>query len=223
MPEIHGLKNKVKKVLTPDQQKAKDKKMAEYHKEQAKLEPMVTREIDKQADKAIRLYRNKKDYTETRKQEIKAEIINRIANGQSLTSICNNVSHMPAPKTVLEWVEKDPAFGKEYSRARNHQAEVLFAQIIDIADNRSNDLIDGKDGAQMPNHAAIQRDKLMVETRFRMIGKLNGRYADKPSLVGDGANVTVNNLSINPRDMSPDSRDKLRKLLLEAKGSVIDN
>ena len=210
MPEIHGLKNKVKKVLTPDQQKAKDKKMAEYHKEQAKL-------------KAIRLYRNKKDYTETRKQEIKAEIINRIANGQSLTSICNNVSHMPAPKTVLEWVEKDPAFGKEYSRARNHQAEVLFAQIIDIADNRSNDLIDGKDGAQMPNHAAIQRDKLMVETRFRMIGKLNGRYADKPSLVGDGANVTVNNLSINPRDMSPDSRDKLRKLLLEAKGSVIDN
>ena len=130
---------------------------------------------------------------------------------------------MPSPATIIATTEKDRSFLEKYARARLHQADVLFHQCLDIADNDGNDVFLDKEGNKTANHAAIQRHKLMIETRFRMAGKFNGRYADKAALVGEGASVTVNNLSINPRDMSPDSREKLRKLLLEAKGSVIDN
>jgi len=221
MAQTLGTK-KAKKQYTPEKQQEILEKMHEKHKAQNEIESGLWKDIDKQADKAIRLYRNKADYNEQKKEEIKAEIINRMANGQSITSICNNVMHMPAPKTILEWVEKDPLFGKNYAHARLQQADVLFNQCLDIADDSSRDTLEDKDGKKIVNHAAIQRDRLKIETRFRMAGKMSNKYADKAALVAEGATVTVNNLSINPRDMTPDSRDKLRKLLIEAKEQTVN-
>ena len=74
----------------------------------------------------------------------------------------------------------------------------------------------------MVNHAAIQRAKLKIDTRMRMAGKMNHKYADKP-LIGDNATVNLNTLSVNARDMDPDSRDKLRALLLSARANATDS
>jgi len=91
-----------------------------------------------------------------------------------------------------------------------------------IADNDSRDIItDPQTGEIMLNNTAVQRDRLRIDTRFRMASKLSGKYADKP-ILGDNATVTVNTLSVNARDMDPDSRDKLRALLLQARDNVID-
>ena len=219
MAHTSGTK-KAKKELTEKQKQAKAEKMAQYHKEQASLESSIRYNINQQAEKAIQSYK-KKGRPLALSDELKREVIDRIANGQSLTSIAA-LPYMPSPATIIAETERDRSFLEKYTRARLHQADVLFHQCLDIADDTSRDVIE-QNGNKMVNHAAIQRDRLKIETRFRMAGKFNGRYADKAALVGEGASVTVNNLSINPRDMTPDSRDKLRKLLIEAKGSVIDN
>jgi hypothetical protein len=39
-------------------------------------------------------------------------------------------------------------------------------------------------------------------------------------LSGDGASVTVNQLTVNARDMSPDARDRLRAILQESKDNI---
>lgn len=208
-----------KKERTPERQAEIDKGMAEKHAEQTKIETALRAEINEQADQAIEMYKFKNPRTLVPVETIKQEIINRIANGQTLTSVCK-LKHIPDPRTVLEWVAKDPIFAKQYTHARLNQADILFSQCLDIADDASRDMLENPDKSKVINHAAIARDRLKIETRFRMAGKLNGKYADKSALVAEGASVTVNNLSINPRDMSPDSRDKLRKLLLEAKAGT---
>jgi hypothetical protein len=88
-----------------------------------------------------------------------------------------------------------------------------------IADDDSRDLLVDKEGIATPNNAAIARDRLKIETRMRMAGKLSGKYADKP-LASDGSNVTVNNMTVNARDMSPDARDRLRAVLLETRDAL---
>jgi hypothetical protein len=99
-------------------------------------------------------------------------------------------------------------------------ADVLFNQCLDIADDDTRDVIASNDGSVTVNNAAIARDKLKIETRFRMAGKLNIRYQDKGLLAGDGASVTVNQLTVNARDMSPDARDRLRAILQESKDNI---
>ena len=97
---------------------------------------------------------------------------------------------------------------------------MLFNQCLDIADDDSRDIIRNPETGEVTiNNAAVTRDKLRIETRFRMAGKMSGKYADKP-ILGDNATVTVNTLSVNARDMDPDSRDKLRTLLLQARESM---
>lgn len=155
---------------------------------------------------------------------IEAEILDRLANGQSLTSICG-LDHMPSPAVIYVRLKDSPSFAETYSRARGNLADTLFDQCLAIADDSSRDMIVNSDGSVTPNNAAIARDKLRIETRLRMAGKMSSKYADKP-LLGEGASVTMNNLTVNARDMDPTDRDKLRALLVaardKAQGQTID-
>jgi hypothetical protein len=144
-----------------------------------------------------------------------------MGNGQSLTSIAK-LNHMPSIATIITETHRNPDFLACYSRARLLQADVLFNQMLDIADDSSRDLIKDDEGKLIVNNAAIARDKLKIETRMRMAGKLAAKYHERAPIIGDGVNVTLNTLNVNARDMNPESRDQLRALLLQAKNNVID-
>lgn len=144
-------------------------------------------------------------------------ILDRIANGESLANICKE-KDMPPPSTVLFWCEKEPSFAESYRRARETMADVLFDQCLAIADDSAGDVLKNTQTGEITvNHAAIARAKLRIETRFRIAGKISPKYADKGG--GDGTPVTVNNVTINARDLDPDQRDKLRNLLLVARAN----
>ena len=61
-----------------------------------------------------------------------SEICEQIADGMSLTRICNENAKYPSWKTVLRHVQDSDEAYQEYRRARALQAEVLRDQIIDI-------------------------------------------------------------------------------------------
>jgi hypothetical protein len=154
-------------------------------------------------------------------EEVQTEILDRLTAGQALSAICA-LDHMPNPSVLYYFMEKSPSFAEKYARACGGLATMLFMDALAIADNDSRDIIkDPQTGEIMLNNTAVQRDRLRIDTRFRMASKLSGKYADKP-ILGDNATVTVNTLSVNARDMDPDSRDKLRSLLLQARDNVID-
>lgn len=66
-------------------------------------------------------------------QAIGDEIATRIAEGESLRSICED-AHMPTKSTVLLWVVdgKHEAFSDQYARAREAQGHSLADNMLDL-------------------------------------------------------------------------------------------
>jgi hypothetical protein len=101
-------------------------------------------------------------------QEICDLICDGIADGQSLRSICA-AEAMPNKSTVFRWLAADEAFRDQYARAREAQADALFDDILDIADDGTNDYMTktNADGSEYEafNAEHIQRSKLRVDAR----------------------------------------------------------
>lgn len=150
--------------------------------------------------------------------EMKLEILERTTCGQNIKDMCLDLNISPV--TLYKLLEEDSSFMNQFMHAKVRMADTLFEEMLSIADDDKDDLVEDKDGNKIVNHARIQRHRLMIETRFRIAGKLNPkRYSEK---LTETANVTVNHntLQINARDMNPNDRDKLRSLLLSAKQNV---
>jgi len=141
-----------------------------------------------------------------------------LAGGMSLNKICKR-DDMPSMPTVGLWTKENSDFLHKYTRAREAQADAIFDECLDIADEAANDILYDDNGQAMLNNVSVQRAKLRIDTRFRIAGKLNSKYADKGAGVADVLNVTHNNLTIDARALDGEQRDKLRSLLLIAKAS----
>jgi hypothetical protein len=97
-------------------------------------------------------------------KEIAEEICWRLAQGQTLKSICM-LNHMPNITTVFDWEARHGEFAQMSARAREHGTHVLADQCIEIADDP---LMDPAD------------KRVRIDTRIRLIGKWNAkRYGDK--------------------------------------------
>jgi len=59
------------------------------------------------------------------------EICFRLANGESLISICRD-AHLPTPATVYRWVNRIPEFQDMYVDARQFQGDYLFDEMREI-------------------------------------------------------------------------------------------
>ena len=94
------------------------------------------------------------------------EICTRLVEGKSLSAICK-LATMPRLATVYAWRAAQPEFDRLLASARGDQADTLFCQAIDIADEKCVDMV------------AVQRNRLRVDARKWAAGKL------KPKVYGD--------------------------------------
>ena len=117
-------------------------------------------------------------------ESIGDEICTLIMDGQSLNSICSK-DEMPSRVTVYKWMLKSKEEGasakliefvNKYTQARQVQAETLFDECVDIADEGRNDYYTktAKNGEEYEavDHEHIQRSKLRVDTRIIMAERL---------------------------------------------------
>ena len=136
-------------------------------------------------------------YTEA----IADEICQRIAGGESLKGICRDEG-MPAEATVRGWVLDDrEGFSALYARARELQADGWADEIVDIADDGTNDYVkrereNGSIGFEL-NAEHVQRSRLRVDTRKWILSKrLRKTYGDRSEV-----DVTIKK---SPDEMSDD-------------------
>ena len=114
----------------------------------------------------------------------KTAILERLIAGESVRTICAS-DGMPAASTVFLWLTKDETFSEQYARAREAQADALFDDILDIADDGSNDWMerknaDGQNIGWMENGEALRRSALRVDARKWMAARLQPKkYGDK--------------------------------------------
>lgn len=120
------------------------------------------------------------DYT----PELAGEICDRLSAGVSLRKICLEDA-MPGQTTVYRWLRQNDEFRQQYTHAREVQAETIFDECLDIADDGTNDWMVDKeeDEGFRYNGDAVQRSKLRIEARKWMAGKLAPKkYGEKVEL-----------------------------------------
>lgn len=110
-----------------------------------------------------------------------AELLSMIAEGRSVRRAC---AALGIGRTKLyERLAAEDDFANQYARAMELRAEHYMDEIIEIADDSSQDTttIGEEDaGIETTNHEVIQRAKLRVDTRKWLMGKLSPKkYGDK--------------------------------------------
>lgn len=131
-----------------------------------------------------------------------------IAEGQSLRKICK-LDDMPHISTVLLWVLRGergeetykPLF-EQYTRAREIQAEVLADEVVDIADDSSEDELFTEEGKRVFNNEFAARSKIKIDARKWYAGKVRPKkYGDKIINQHEpGEGVTEFTLSLKAKD-----------------------
>lgn len=128
---------------------------------------------------------------------------------------------MPNASTIYLWLldEDKKEFFKQYARAKDAQAELMFDELLEIADNSEHDILvrENADGGEyeVPNHEFIQRSRLRVDTRKWYLSKvLPKKFGDKLDLTSDGEKLpspiyggksnTVQGHNSNEEDISTD-------------------
>jgi len=109
--------------------------------------------------------------------DLAREICFLLSIGQSLRQICR-ADDMPEARTVHYWLNDKPDFFQQYTQAREIQADTLFDECLDIADQQEDD-VKTIDGVDQTNHDVIGRARLRIDTRKWMAGKLKSKYSDK--------------------------------------------
>lgn len=119
--------------------------------------------------------------------ELLAAICERLAVGESVRSICRS-EDMPTDYAVFRWLATDVAFQKQYLQAKEVGCFVLAEQLLEIADDGTNDYaIDPVTGLRRVDHHHIQRSKLRVDTRKWYLSKIVAKiYGDKTSIEHSG-------------------------------------
>lgn len=105
-------------------------------------------------------------------------ILSEIEEGNSLRSVLSK-KDMPSRYTFFEWLKDDDGKANQYARACEVRADGIFEDILEIADNSSNDTI-YTDKGEIPNSEWIARSRLKVDARKWMLGKMNPKkYGEK--------------------------------------------
>lgn len=127
-------------------------------------------------------------YSQEEIDKIFNNIIFRIENGEPLRRILTDEG-MPSTQTFYVWLNDSDDKSKRYAGACDIRAEVIFEDILNIADDVSKDYLK-RDGVEVVNQEAIQRSRLRVDARKWVVAKLN------PKKYGDKVDVTSGNEKI---------------------------
>lgn len=109
------------------------------------------------------------DYT----PELAELICERIATHSiGLKKLCEMYDDMPEKITIRRWRIKDPQFRSQYAQAKTLQIETLIDEIIEIADDSSQDTLVTEQGNRKCNPEFIARSRLRIDTRKWLASKL---------------------------------------------------
>lgn len=111
--------------------------------------------------------------------ELADEICERLGEGEPLRQICRD-ERMPHWTTVYDWKAANEEFSLRIARAREAGHDAIASDCLQIADDGFNDTYMDEDGNKRTDTDVIQRSKLRIETRLKLLAKWDPkRYGDK--------------------------------------------
>lgn len=128
-----------------------------------------------------------------RTQELADTLVDGVSEGVPLRELCRR--HAISKSAVYLWRKEDPEFDGRFVRAREEGFDAIAEEALEIADNGTNDWEkrNRDDGSteDVLNHEHVQRSKLRIETRLKLLAKWDPkRYGELVKLGNaDGSNI----------------------------------
>lgn len=117
------------------------------------------------------------------------EILEYIEAGKPLRTILKDPD-MPSSRTFYIWLDSDPLKVKRYARSTEIRAEEIFEDMLEIADDGSNDYMKITKGDleyNVEDKEVTSRSRLRLDTRKWMLSKMQPKkYSDKLDITSDG-------------------------------------
>lgn len=120
-------------------------------------------------------------------EKLAALVCERVATSTlGLARLCELNTDLPCKDTINVWRYKYPEFSAQYAQAKLKQADLLAEEILDIADDGTNDWMenfsdDGEAIGYKLNGEHVQRSRLRIDTRKFLAAKLLPKqYGEKP-------------------------------------------
>jgi len=134
------------------------------------------------------------------KEKTFGSILSFIEECNSLRSALRR-ENMPSSTTFLEWIKEDSEKAVQYARAMEVRSDVIFEQILTIADSNEKDILGVDDnGKEIVNNDVIQRNRLQIDARKWMLGKMQPKkYGEKLDLTSGGDKIQNNTSAIKVR------------------------
>lgn len=129
--------------------------------------------------------------------DIAATICERLADGESLRSICRDET-MPSKSSVFKWLGLNKSFADQYARAMEARADSHADDLVDIADNP---LLDAND------------KRVRIDARKWVAAKLRPKvYGEKQLLGSDPDNPLPSAPMIDLTKVSDEALKVLREV-----------
>lgn len=136
-------------------------------------------------------------YKEENKTKIIDIICKHITDNKASLRDALLLPKMPSSQTFYKWIENDKFKAKQYVHACEARADSIFDEMLDIADDGTNDymmkILNNGDVIEVLNSEHVQRSRLRIDARKWMLSKMN------PKKYGDKLDVTTGNKSLNER------------------------
>lgn len=120
---------------------------------------------------------------------------------------------MPSVRTINDWIsgkggvpaEEVLELSAKVARAREEGYDAIAHDCLNIADDNGKDIRITDKGAQVTDHDVIQRAKLRVETRLKLLACWDPkRYGNKIDLTTKGENLnTATSINITREIIQP--------------------
>ena len=128
-------------------------------------------------------------YTEENKEKIFSLICDELEKGYSLRSILRR-EDMPSSRTFFKWIDEDKEKVKRYERSLELRSEMLFDEIIEIADKQSEDVGEDENGNKVINHNIVQRNRLQIDARKWALSKMfPKKFGDRTDITSGGEKI----------------------------------
>ena len=115
----------------------------------------------------------KKGRPSTYSAELAKEICDTISSSSKGTkTLCKENPHWPSQATLFTWLKNHEEFSEQYARSKQAQIELLVDEILEIADDSSNDCVVNEQGIPVFSNAVLTRAKLQIDTRKWLACKL---------------------------------------------------
>ena len=143
-------------------------------------------------------------------KELTKEICTHITEKKTLIQIYHN-ENIPTTWTIKKWVTKHEEFDTMYAKTREIQINTFTNQIIEIAEDGSNDWIEKETKKnrliETLDHEHFERSKLRIDTRKFLMSKITRhKYGEKITqkhTKKDNSNLTIK-IHINKKTKKKD-------------------